>query len=133
MSIINKELVDGFEKLQEIKKEIEIKIEKIKKELINLAESNNTDMIIGTNKKCSIKEYEKIIYPEDKEKLLSLIKSKGLYEQFSSINYFKLTPKILKNEVDEEIISLIQKEKDHKVFLLNKNRKRVRGLFIGEE
>ena len=58
-----------------------------------------------------VDEYEKIVYPEDKTLMLELIKKKGLYDKFSSINYFKLNPAILKEEIDKEIIGLTKKEK----------------------
>ena len=51
------------------------------------------------------------------EELLRLIKEKGLYEEFSSLNYFKLTPKIRNKEVDEEIIGLTDKEKAYRLSL----------------
>ncbi|MBS3155257.1 hypothetical protein J4404_02025, partial [Candidatus Woesearchaeota archaeon] len=71
----------------------------------------NTEILFGTNKKCSIKEYEKIVYPENKTLILELIKKKGLYDKFSSINYFKLNPAIIKGNVDKDIIELTKREK----------------------
>ena len=91
-------LVDEYENLQNLKKELDEKIEKIREELIKLAIEKNTDILFGVKKKCSIKEYEKVIYPEDKDKIMELIKNKGLYEKFSSINYLKLGSAIVKNE-----------------------------------
>ena len=41
--------------------------------------------------------------------LIEKIKEKGLYEELSSINYLKLGPKIIKNEIDREIIGLVGK------------------------
>ena len=111
-------LVDEFDKLQETKKEAEIKIEDIKKDLIEFAKQKEIDVIFGTDKKCSVKEYDKIIFPDNKkEELLKLIKDKGLYEEFSSLNYFKLSPKVLKKEVDKDIINLTDKEKAHRLSL----------------
>ena len=116
----NKILVDEYDNLQNIKKDIENKIEKVKKELISLSITNNTNILFGTHKKCSIKEFEKVIYPEDKEILISTIKNKGLYEQFSSLNYFKLGPKILKGEIDKDIIDLVKKERDFRISLIDR-------------
>jgi len=115
-------LVDEFENLQKSKKEIEEKIEKLKQSIIQLARQKNTNFLHGTNKICSIKEYEKVIYPEDKTKLIALIKARGLYEQFSSINYFKLSPRITKGEIDKEIIELTGKEKAYRVSLFDRKR-----------
>ena len=111
-------LVDEFSKFQETKKQSEEMIEEIKKDLIEFAKQKEIDVVFGTDKKCSVKEYDKIIFPDDKkEELLNLIKDKGLYEEFSSLNYFKLSPKILKKEVDEDIINLTDKEKAHRLSL----------------
>ena len=83
-------LIDEYEKLQKIKKEIEAKEGELKKDIIKLANEKNTSILFGTFKKCSIKEYTKVIYPEDKTSLVEMIREKGLYDEFSSINYFKL-------------------------------------------
>ncbi|MBL7147758.1 MAG: hypothetical protein ISS82_02945 [Nanoarchaeota archaeon] len=104
-------LIDEYEKLEIQKKEIEIKEQELKNKIIELAKQKNVEILFGTHKKCSIKEYDKIIYPEDKTKIVELIKLNGLYDKFSSINYFKLNPAILKGEIDKEILNLTKKEK----------------------
>lgn len=104
-------LVDEYEKLQNLKKGIDEKIEKLRTDLINLANQKNIDILFGQNKKCSIKSYFKVIYPEDKTELIELIKKQGIYDRFSSINYFKLNPAIIKGEVDKEIADLTKQEK----------------------
>jgi hypothetical protein len=110
-------LVDELAKLQEMKKQIDEKIIDLKQNIIKLALEKNTELLFGINNKCSIKEYEKIIYPEDKINFLELIKNKGLYDKFSSLNYFKLAPAVRKMEIDEEILRLIKKEKDFRISL----------------
>ena len=110
-------LVDEYEKLQKLKEDTDKKIEEIKKSIINLAQEKNTEVLFGTHKLCSVKEYCKIIYPEDKSQLINTLKSKGIYDNFLSLNYFKLNPKILKNEIDEEIIKLVKKGKAFRVSL----------------
>lgn len=110
-------LVDEFEKLQNLKKNIEVKEEEIKKKLVELAHQKNTNILFGTHKFCSIKEYIKIIYPEEKTFLVELIKNKGFYDRFSSINYLKLGPAIIKNEIDAEIIALTKQEKAFRLSL----------------
>ena len=104
-------LIDEYEKLENQKKEIEQKEDELKKRIIELARQKNTEILFGTNKKCSIKEYEKVVYPDDKTFILELIKKKGLYDKFSSINYLKLSPAIIKGEIDNEIADLTKKEK----------------------
>ena len=116
----DKELVDEFERLTKFKKELDEKLEFIRTKIISLATQKNTDILFGTSKKCSIKSFDKVIYPEDKTLLVELIKKKGLYEQFSSVNYLKLGPRILKNEVDPEIVALVKKEKGYRVSLFER-------------
>jgi len=54
---------------------------------------------------------------EDKTILIEMIKSKGLYNELSSLNYFKISPKILKQEIDKEVIDLVKKEKAFRLSL----------------
>ena len=110
-------LVDEFSELQEAKRQAEKKIGEIKESLIEFSKQKGYDVIFGTDKKCSVKEYEKIVYPEDKEEFLRLIKKKGLYDDLSSLNYFKLGPKILKEEIDEDVIKMTNKETAYRLSL----------------
>ena len=52
---------------------------------------------------CSIKPYDKIIYPEDKTSLVNLIKLKGLYEDLSMLNYPRISSRINKKELSQDI------------------------------
>jgi len=117
MNIEEKEIVDEFKKLQDMKKDIEVKLQTLKDNIIKLAIENNTDKLLGTKFLCSVKEYEKVVYPDNKSELIEMIKSKGIYEQFSSINYLKLGPKIVGGEVDKEIVDLVNKEKAFRLSL----------------
>ncbi len=111
-------LVDEFAKLKQSIKEAEGRIEELREDLIEFAEQKEIGMVFGTEKKCSVKEYEKVVFPKDKkEELIKLLKDKGVYEEFSSLNYFKLGPRILKKEVDEDIIKLTDKEKAYRLSL----------------
>lgn len=110
-------LVDEFERLENDKKEIERKEEELKKKIIELAKERNTDILFGSNKKCSIKEYDKIIYPEDKTQIINLLKQKGLWDDFSIINYPRFQSRIVKGELDKEISDLIKKEKAFRLSL----------------
>ena len=112
-------LVDEFEQLQKLKQELEKKEGELRNKIIELARQNNTDILFGTNKKCSIKPYQKVIYPEDKTELVKLIKEKGFYEMFSSVNYFKLGPAIIKGQVDKEISIMAKIENAFRLSLLN--------------
>ncbi len=110
-------LVDEYERLEKQKKEIEEREEELKKKIIDLAKQKNTAVLFGNHKKCSIKEYDKIVYPEDKTQIVELMKKKGIYERFSMLNYMGLNSAIIKNEIDNEIAGLIKKEKAFRISL----------------
>ncbi len=113
-------LVDEFDNLQKIKKEIDIKIEKARKEIIVLTQQKNKKFLSGTHKTCYVKEFEKVVYPENKEFLIQLIKEKKLYEQFSSLNYSRLSSCIIKGGIDKEVLDLVKKEKSFRVSLIDR-------------
>ena len=109
-------LVDEYEKLENLKKDIELE-EELKKKIIDLAREKNTDILFGNHKKCSIKEYGRVVYPEDKTSLLELINKKGLYSEISSVSYPKLNSRILKGQIDKEVIDLVRIEKAFRLSL----------------
>lgn len=113
-------IVDKFALLQAQRKEIDQELEVLKDRLIDFAEQKELTMVYGSNKKASVKEYTKVVYPEDKEKFTELLKKKGLYYEFSSVNYLKLSPKILNGEIDKSIAALTKKEKGYRVSLSEK-------------
>ena len=105
------ELVDELENLQKQKKEIENKEEELKQKIIELAKQKNTETLFGTKMKCFIREYERIIYPEDKTEIINTLKQKRLWDEFSMINYSRFGSKASKNEFDNDILNLIKKQK----------------------
>jgi hypothetical protein len=121
MEDVNKKLVDEYDNLEKMKKEIEGKLSNIKSEMINIAKIKGISVLSGTHKKCSIKEYDKVIYPENKDTFTKLIKNKGLYELFSQVNYSRLSPAIVKKDIslDKEIFDAIKIVKDFRVVLID--------------
>jgi len=113
--------VDEFSELKLKKKEIEDREDKLKEDLIAFAKSKGIDIIYGSNMKCSVKEFDKVVLPEDKEELIELIKEKGLWEEFSMICYPKISSSVIKGNVDKEIKNKISIEKD---FRLNLSRRK---------
>lgn len=113
-------LVDELSVLQESYKEIEEKIENIKLRLISFSKKENASIVYGTTSKASIKEFYTVKYPQDKEEFIRKIKEKGLYDEYSSLNYMKLNSKILKNEIDEDIIKMTEKKKDYRISISKK-------------
>ena len=110
-------LVDEYEKIQNLKKEIEQKEEELKEKIIAFAKEKNLDVLFGNHKKCSIKEYDKVVYPEDKATIIDLMKQKGLYDNYSILSYMKLNSAIIKGIIPKEISDLTKKEKIHRLSL----------------
>jgi|SRR3989344_6547964 len=110
-------LIDEYENLEKQRKEIEVKEEELKRKIIELAKEKNTGILFGNNKKCFIKEYEKVVYPEDKTNIIELMKQKGIYDNYSMLNYMKLNSSIIKGNVEQDIIALIKKEKAFRLSL----------------
>lgn len=113
-----KQLIDSLLELQIQRNKIEEKIKSLREELVNLAKQKHTDTLIGSKMRASIKEYMKVVYPEEtKDALLQKLKEKGLYEEFMHLNHFKLSPKIMKNEIDPEITRLVRRELAYRISL----------------
>ena len=110
-------MTDSLENLILEKEKIESRINEVKSNLIDFAKQSKINVVFGSNKKASVREYDKIIYPSDKKEIVDAIKKKGLYEELSGINYLKLNSRIIKKEIDEDIIKMTKKEKNYRVFL----------------
>lgn len=115
-------LVDEYDTLQKQKKEIEIKEEEVKKRIVELAKQKNTNVLFGTKKNCSIKEYSKVNYPEDKEEFAKLLKSEGIYELFSQPNYSRLSSAISKGDINltKSILEKVKVSKEFRVVLIER-------------
>lgn len=116
-------LVNKYAKLKETESRAKEEAEEIKSDLIAFSVQKEADVIYGSNKKVSVKEYEKITWPEEnKEKLAELLKKGGLYEEFSAISYPKLNAQINEGNLGKQITKLAEKEKDYRVNLSNKRK-----------
>lgn len=117
---IERELIDRFENLDNLKKTLESDLKDIKEVLIKLSLDKNRQILFGSRKKCSLRPYKKIIYPEDKESLIQKLKEKGDYEKVSGIVYPRLSSKIMKEEINKEIVSMVKMEKAFRFLLMDK-------------
>ncbi len=113
-------LVDELSELKSKSKEIEDKIEETQKQLIDFAIQKELEIVYGSNKKAKVTEYYKLKYPEDKEKIVKLLKKHKLYDKFININYLKLNAEILEGNLPKDITKLPKKEKEYKVSLSKK-------------
>ncbi len=109
--------VDKFSEIKMKLKELEDEKDKLRENLIAFAKLKGVDIIYGSNMKCSVKEFDKIVLPEDKEELINLLKNKGIWDEFSSINFMRLQSKVLRDEIDKEIKKMVDIEKDFRLSL----------------
>lgn len=93
-------LVDEFADVKTKLSELEKQQDKLRTELIIYGKQFNVDAVFGSNMIASLKEYDKVILPEDKEELMKLIKAKGLYEDCSMVCYPRINSKVLRGELD---------------------------------
>lgn len=112
-------LVDEFSEVKTKLSELKKAEDDFKEKLISYAKQFGIDIVYGSNKKCSVKEFDKIVMPEgeDKEKFIQLMKDKGLYEECSIICYPRLNSRVLKDEVEKEIKDAVEIVKDFRLSL----------------
>ncbi|MBU0460286.1 MAG: PD-(D/E)XK nuclease family protein [Nanoarchaeota archaeon] len=109
-------LVDELTSFEDQKKEAVKKIEEIKEQLIQFAKQKDVEVVWGTDKKASVKPFEKIDYPKDEE-FIELLKQKGVYDDLVTLNYSKLASKVKKNLIDKEILDKIKTEESWRISL----------------
>lgn len=112
-------LVDGYSEIKTKKAELEKSEEDFKEKLVQYSKQFGIDIIYGSNKKCSVKEYDKVVLPveEDKEKMIQLMKDKGIYDELSMLNYMRVNSKAIKGELDKDIQKMLDIVKDFRLSL----------------
>lgn len=113
------QFVDEFSEIKNKLKELQDKQDELKKNLVEFAKQKGVDIVYGSNMKCSVKEFDKLVMPEgeDKDKFIQLMKDKGIYEDCSMICYPRLQSKVLKDDIDKELKKMCQLEKDFRLSL----------------
>jgi len=110
-------LVDEFSEVKTKLSELKKAEDEFKEKLIAYAKQFEIDVVYGSNKKCSVKEFDKIVMPEDREKFIELIKKKGLWDDLSMVCYPRLNSKIIKNDVDDDVKKMVDIVKDFRLSL----------------
>jgi putative RecB family exonuclease len=110
-------LVDEFSGIKTKLSELKKAEEEFKDKLIKYAKQFGVDVVYGSNMKCSVKEFDKIVMPEDKESFIKLLKDKGLYEECSMVCYPKLNSKVVKGDIDKEIQKMVDIVQDFRLSL----------------
>jgi len=114
------QMVDEYSQLMAQKKMIADRLEELKKDLIAFSNQQSISMVYGSNKTISIREYQKVILPDDRAQLIGLLKEKGLYDEMSSLNYYRLSGNILSGKIDDEIKQLVKIEPDYRISVSNR-------------
>ena len=109
-------LVDEFSEIKSKLSELREKEDEFKEKLIEFGKQFGVDAIYGSNKIAKLKEFDKIVMPEDKEEFIKLMKEKGIYDECSMVCYPKLNSKVINGEL-EEIKDKVQIEKDWRISL----------------
>lgn len=102
-------LVDEYSKLDAQEKEATVQKEVIREKIIKFAQQKGIDVVWGTDRKASVKPFDKIEYPKTDE-FIQLLKEKGLFEDVVTLNSSKLRSRILKRGVDADILKQIKTE-----------------------
>jgi len=115
-------LVDEYSEVKTKLYELKEKEDELKGKLIDYAKQFDVDAVYGSNRIAKVKEFEKCLPAEDKEKLISILKDKGLYETYSMICSARLNSHIIKGEItDKDICDCIERVKDFR-FSLTKRK-----------
>jgi len=110
-------LVDEFSEVKTELGELKKKQEEFKEKLIEYSKQFGVDVVYGSNKKCSVKEFEKVVLPEDREEFVKMLKEKGLWEEFNMLSYAKVNSGVLKGAVDEDVEKMVGIEKGFRLSL----------------
>jgi len=113
------QFVDEFSEIKNKLKELQDKQDELKSKLVEFAKQKGVDIVYGSNMKCSVKEFDKLVMPEgeDKDKFIQLMKDRGIYEDCSMVCYPRLQSKFLKDDIDKELKKMCQIEKDFRLSL----------------
>ncbi|MBS3100093.1 PD-(D/E)XK nuclease family protein [Candidatus Pacearchaeota archaeon] len=113
-------LVDEFSEVKNKLKEFEDKQDALKADLIEFARQKGVNVVYGSNQKASIKEFDKLVFPENEEdyhKLIELLKSRGHWEECSMICYPRIQGKAVRKEFHPDIMEKLRLEKDKRISL----------------
>jgi putative RecB family exonuclease len=109
--------VDEFAEVKKQLTELQEKQDELRLNLIEFAKQRGVDVVYGSNMKCSVKEFEKIVLPEEKEALIQLMKDKGLWDELAMINFMRLQSKFLKGDLHEDVAGMIERVRDFRLSL----------------
>jgi putative RecB family exonuclease len=100
-------MVDELVSIKTQIKALENRGSEIETKLLTYSQQNDSKKIHGTNSAVSVIKSKDIKWPEDRTQISMILKSKGIYEEYSQINYPKLRSGILKGLIEPEIVNLV--------------------------
>ena len=106
-------LVDKFAKLKEEEGKLKKEKEELQEDLIEYSKQHKIDTVFGSSMKASVKEGVKLEW--EKEKLEKYLKKNDLYEEYASLNYFKLGSEVKKG--NKKLDKFAKKEKSFSIRL----------------
>jgi len=101
-------LVDEFSEIKKLLYDLNKREERLRGSLVEFAKQKKIDTIYGSNMKASVKAFDKIVMPEDKEELFNLMKTKGIWDDFAAINFMKFQSGVVRGNVDDDIKKLVE-------------------------
>jgi len=102
-------LVDEYSEVKMQLGELKERKGEIEGKLIDYAKQFDIDAVYGSNRIAKVKEFDKCLMPEDKEKLIGILKKKGLYDTYSMLCSVRLGSHILKGDVsDKDICNCVE-------------------------
>lgn len=113
-------MVDEYAEIDTQLTVLEKRKEELRNELIIFTTQKELDVVYGSNKKVSVKPFDKIVYPEDMEHFVELLKEKEIYGSVVMLCYPKLNSLIINKRVDPEIIEQVRTETSHRITLSKK-------------
>ncbi len=113
--------VDEYDSVLTEMKKLENRKEELEAFLTKFASKEGIERVYGTDVSVSVKESSSVELPKDKTELIDVLKSKGLYDEFTMLNHSGLRAKLLKKEItDQEILQLVEFSKSVKISLKKK-------------
>ncbi len=111
-------LVDEFSEIKNQLHELTKRQVELGGSLIDFSKQFGVDKVYGSNMKASVKDIKKIVIPEEKkEKIIEMIKKKGLWDDFAMLNYMKFNSRGRKGELDKDIMKQIEIDESWRVSL----------------
>ncbi len=114
-------LVDEYSEIKTKLSELKKQEEKFKEKLISYSKQFDVDAIYGSNKVAKLKEFDKIVMPEDRGAFEKLLRDKGVWDEYSMLSYAKLNSDVIKGDVDKEIKKEVKIEKGFRLSLGKRN------------